>query len=174
MKGIVQNLFTRNSIAQLSTVYENDTVLWKWKKQPIARAYKVATEPLKLFDIKQEVLFAIIHWDVFVKAASAHKIKYAEVPKFPSMQRDLAIILEKNISYQQVQQATEQLNIQSLQDYDLFDVFENEKIGTDKKSYALTYTFQLNDRTLTDTEIEQHMQQLANVYETMLNAQIRK
>jgi phenylalanyl-tRNA synthetase beta chain len=174
VKGIIQNLFTRNGISKLTVSYESDAVLWKYKNQPIASISKTGSDRLKTFDVKQDVFFAVVYWEQFLKAAGLHKIKYTEVPKFPSMQRDLAIVLDKTITYQQVQQATEQLNIQSLQDYDLFDVFENEKIGADKKSYALSYTFQLHDRTLTDVEIEQHMQALIKTYETKLNAMIRK
>lgn len=174
VKGIIENLFMRNGISKLAVSYENDAVLWKYKNQPIAQLSKTDGERLKKFDIKQDVFFAVIYWEQFIKAAAAHKIKYAEVPKFPSMQRDLAIVLDKSVTYQQVQQATDQMNIHSLKRYDLFDVFENEKLGTDKKSYALSYTFQLNDRTLTDAEIEQHIQALIKNYETKLNAVIRK
>lgn len=174
IKGIIQNLFVRNGIEKLVVSYDYSGVLWKYKNQPIAQLLNADDALLKKFDIKQEVFFAIVYWEQFVKAASAHKIKYSEVPKFPSMQRDLAIVLDKSVTYQQVQQVTEQLNIQSLKEYDLFDVFENEKLGTGKKSYALSYTFQLNDRTLTDAEIEQHIQTLIKNYETKLNAVIRK
>lgn len=174
VKGILQNLFIRNGISRLAVSYENDAVLWKYKNHPIAQLSKTGVERLKRFDIKQDVFFAVVYWEQFVKAAATHKIKYTEVPKFPSMQRDLAIVLDKSVTYLQVQQATDQLNIQSLKEYDLFDVFENEKLGMDKKSYALSYTFQLNDRTLTDVEIEQHMQALIKNYETKLNAVIRK
>lgn len=174
VKGILQNLFMRNGIYKLAASYEKDAVTWKYKNQPIAQLSKTDGERLKKFDIKQDVYFAVVYWEQFVKAAAAHKIKYAEVPKFPAMQRDLAIVLDKSVTYQQVQQVTEQLNIRSLKEYDLFDVFENEKLGADKKSYALSYTFQLNDRTLTDAEIEQHVQALIKNYETKLNAVIRK
>jgi phenylalanyl-tRNA synthetase beta chain len=109
-----------------------------------------------------------------MKAADSNKIRYQEVAKFPAVQRDLAIILDKEVTYHQVQQATEQLKIDALKDFDLFDVFESEKLGTNKKSYALSYTFQLQDRTLTDVEIEQQMQQLMSVYKAKLQAQIRE
>jgi phenylalanyl-tRNA synthetase beta chain len=174
VKGILQNLFLRNGIAKLKVSYENDVILWKYKNQTIAQLVKTNDDTLKKFDIKQDVYFAIVYWEVFVNAANAHQIKYAEVPKFPAMQRDLAIVLDKEITYQQVQQATEQLNIPSLKTFDLFDVFENEKLGADKKSYALNYTFQLSDRTLTDAEIEQHIEALIKTYETKLKATIRK
>ena len=173
-KGIVENLFERTGIKKITTLYDENGVEWKWKNQSIAKAVAVSSEKLKAFDIKQDVFFVVIFWNAFVKAANTQKIKYNEVPKFPSMQRDLAIVLDKSVTYSEIEKVTEQLNIQSLKEYGLFDVFENEKLGVDKKSYALNYTFQLQDRTLTDAEIEQHMQQLIKTYETKLNAQIRQ
>lgn len=109
-----------------------------------------------------------------MKAVAAGKIKYSEVAKHPAVERDLAIVLDKAITYHDVQLVTEQQKIDSLKGFGLFDVFESEKLGADKKSYALSYTFQLQDRTLTDAEIEAVMQQLMNAYKTKLQAQIRE
>ena len=173
LKGILRNLMDRCGI-NASATYEEGHVTWKWKNQPLCSAYQVPAKRLTEFDIKQEVFHAVINWDLWMKAADANKIRYHEVPKFPAVQRDLAIILDKEVTYHQVQQATEQLKIDALKDFDLFDVFESEKLGANKKSYALSYTFQLQDRTLTDAEIEQQMQQLMSVYKTKLQAQIRE
>ncbi len=73
-----------------------------------------------------------------------------------------------------MQETTEQLKLDALQSFGLFDVFESEKLGKGKKSYALSYTFQLQGRTLTDAEIEQLMKQLMDVYKNKLSAQIRE
>ena len=90
------------------------------------------------------------------------------------MQRDIAIVLDNHVTYKQVADTTEQLKLDALQSFGLFDVFESEKLGKGKKSYALSYTFQLQDRTLTDSEIEQLMKQLMDVYKNKLSAQIRE
>ncbi|MCW3124130.1 MAG: Phenylalanyl-tRNA synthetase beta chain, partial [Flavipsychrobacter sp.] len=87
---------------------------------------------------------------------------------------DLAIVLDNNVSYKEVKETTEQLKLDALQSFGLFDIFESEKLGKGKKSYALSYTFQLQDRTLTDTEIEQLMKQLTDTYKNKLSAQIRE
>jgi phenylalanyl-tRNA synthetase beta chain len=178
IKGVINNLLSYTGIKGVAVLYEeqngNTVTKWQWNKQVLCTAVQVANERLQLFDIKQDVFFAVIHWPVWLKAGAANKIKYSELRKFPAVQRDLAIILERGIPYKQVQEATEQLKLDALQSFDLFDIFESEKLGTDKKSYALSYTFQLQDRTLTDTEIEQMMQQLMNTYKTKLSAQIRE
>ena len=134
----------------------------------------VQAKKLTDFDIRQQVYFAAINWDVWMKAVDTAKVKYAEVPKYTSVQRDLAIVIDKQVTYQQVQEVTDRLGIDSLQGYSLFDVFESDKLGAGKKSYALNYIFQLQDRTLTDEETDKLVQQLVNAYKKDLQAQIRE
>ncbi len=177
LKGMVDNMLAYSGISNVAVTYpEGGAELetqWKWKNQVLCSIEKMSAAKLKEFDIKQDVFFADVRWDVWVKAQAAGKIKFSEVPKFPAVVRDLAIVLDTAITYKQVQDATEQLKIASLEHFGLFDVFESEKLGAGKKSYALSYTFQLQDRTLTDAEIEQVMQQLIDVYKNKLSAQIR-
>lgn len=175
LKGVLQNLMEQSGINKVTVSYDASTATWKWKNQVLCTAEEVSSSKrLSEFDIKQDVYFACINWDLWQKAAADNKVKYKEVAKFPAVARDLAIILDKGVSYQDVQQVTEQQKIEALTSFGLFDVFESEKLGTDKKSYALNYTFQLQDRTLTDTEIETVMQQLMSAYKTKLQAQIRE
>ncbi len=174
VRSVVQNLLDISGIEKVSAgVDEHDVLIWKWKNEKLCSAQKVVTEKLKSFDIKQDVYYAEINWQLWSNAMQANRIKYAEVPKYPAVQRDLALVLDKAIRFEEVQKITKQLQISSLKNFDLFDVFESEKLGTDKKSYALNYTFQLTDRTLTDTEIEESMKLLTNAYTNKLQAQIR-
>ncbi len=173
VKGILSNLIERSGIGNIVTSYNADTIEWKWKNQVLATVQQVPAQRLNEFDVRQDVFFTSINWATWLKASGSGKVRYREVPKFPAVQRDLAIVLNRDVTYQQVQQATEQLKIEALTEFGLFDVFESEKLGADKKSYALNYTFQLQDRTLTDAEIEQLMQQLMQTYQSKLQAQIR-
>ncbi|MCD6012163.1 MAG: phenylalanine--tRNA ligase subunit beta [Flavipsychrobacter sp.] len=175
LKGIINNLLNYGGIKNVALVYgEDGSITWKWKNQPLCTATQVTPKRLKEFDVKQDVYFAEINWDLWVKAVAAGKIKYTEVPKFPAVQRDIAIVIDNTITYEQVQKTTEQLKLDALHSFGLFDVFESEKLGQGKKSLALSYTFQLQDRTLTDAEIEQLMKQLMDVYKNKLSAQIRE
>ena len=176
LKGLLSNLLDHSGISNVSVAYSDSAneITGKWKNQPLWTAKQVTPSRLAEFDVKQEVYYAEIHWEQWLKAMAASKISYKEVPKFPAVQRDLAIILENNITYKQVQDVTEQLRLDALQSFDLFDVFESEKLGKGKKSYALSYIFQLQDRTLTDTETEQLMKRLMDVYKNKLSAQIRE
>lgn len=178
LRGMVNNLLAHSGIKN-AVVSVNETaggieLLWKWKNQPLCAAKQVTATRVSEFDIKQEVFYAEIYWTQWMKAIDAAKISYKEVPKFPAVFRDLAIVIDSSVTFRQVQDTTEQLKLDALQNYNLFDVFESEKLGKGKKSYALNYTFQLQDRTLTDTEIEQLMKQLMDVYKNKLSAQIRE
>ena len=175
LKGLLNNLLSYSGITNAALSFnDNNEIVWKWKNQTLCTARQVASSGLTAFDIRQDVCFAEIHWDIWVKATAANNISYREVPKFPAVQRDIAIVIDNAVSYKQVQETTEQLKLDALQSYGLFDIFESEKLGADKKSYALSYTFQLQDRTLTDAEIEQLMKQLMDVYKNKLSAQIRE
>ncbi len=173
-KGVVDNLLSQAGISGAAILSDEHNIKWQWNKHTLCSVMQVPNERHQIFDIKQDVYFAVIHWPVWLKAIAANKIKYTEVPKYPAVQRDLAIILERSVSYKEVEETTAQLKLNALQSFGLFDVFESEKLGADKKSYALSYTFQLQDRTLTDTEIDQMMQQLMLTYKTKLSAQIRE
>lgn len=174
VKGIVNNLLQYAGIKKLSTVYSDNKIDIQWKKQSLCVIQQVDSKRLSEFDVKQPVYYAYINWQVWLSAVAAGKVKYTEVPKHPAVQRDLAIIIDKQVSYGQVQTATDKLNIPSLQEYSLFDVFESDKLGEGKKSFALNYVFQLQDRTLTDAETDALMQQLMKSYKQELQAHIRE
>lgn len=174
LKAVIKNLFELSGIDKVSSgIDENDCLQWKWKNELLCSVHKVGTEKLSRFDIRQDVYYAAINWTLWSKAMQQNRIKYTEVPKYPAVQRDLALVLDRSTRFEEVQKITKQLQIPTLIHFDLFDVFESEKLGADKKSYAMNYTFQLPGRTLTDVEIEENMKLLINAYQNKLQAQIR-
>lgn len=134
----------------------------------------VAAETLSRFGIKQPVYFCQLHWDLLLKKAAGATVRYQSIPRFPSVRRDLALILDRGITFASVEQAARQVKSKILQAVKLFDVFESEKLGKDKKSFALGFTFQHTEKTLTDKEIDRVMQQLIQAFEKDLGAEIRK
>lgn len=173
-KAVIEKLLAISGIYKVTQHFIDDiSVEWQWSKNTIAKTYKITTDKLKRFDIKQDVYYIEILWEQWCKAMLDTDIKYSEISKFPEVQRDLALVLDKSIQYEEIKKVTKQLQISALTSFELFDVFENEKLGTDKKSYALNFKFQLKDKTLTDTEIEVYMAQLIKTYQNKLNAQIR-
>jgi len=176
-KGIVHSLLASGGITKVKMEYPDDSgdqVVWKWKGAILATASQVPAARLKSFDVKQPVYWACIHWDVFLKAKAAEKIAYTELPKYPAVQRDIALVIDSSVTYVQVEEVTNQLALPALESFSLFDIFESEKLGKGKKSFALNYVFQLYDRTLTDQETEAMMKQLMDTYKNKLGAQIRE
>jgi phenylalanyl-tRNA synthetase beta chain len=102
------------------------------------------------------------------------KIEFAEIPKFPAVHRDLAIVVNKSITYDQVEKATHQTKINKLKSINLFDIFESDKLGVNKKSIAISFTFLDEEKTMTDKDIDAMMSKIIASYEKELNAEIRK
>lgn len=125
------------------------------------------------FDVKQRVFHARFNWDVLLSAISKKDIKHKEVPKFPSVRRDLALLINKSVTYEQVKQIAEKYGKRILINIDLFDIFTDIKIGAENKSYAVSFTFQDDTKTLVDSEIDGIMNKLMEAYKTQLNAIIR-
>ncbi len=152
----------------------DNLVLAKIKNEAVATIGSVNKKTLERFDIKQPVLFIDINWDKVLQFNNSIKIQYTEIPKFPSASRDLSIILDKNITYKEIEKVTFGARINKLQSINLFDVFESEKLGAGKKSMAVNFTFLDEEKTMTDKEIDVMMAKIVSSYEKELNAEIRK
>lgn len=125
------------------------------------------------FDIKQQVLFADFYWDVLMQK-SGSRIVFKEISKYPSVERDLAMVVPKSMAYGDIQEQVKKLRLAQLQDMKLFDIFESEKLGKDKKSLAVNFTFLDEEKTLTDKEIDSWMNKIMTTLEKSLGAEIRK
>jgi phenylalanyl-tRNA synthetase beta chain len=129
---------------------------------------------LNRFDIRQPVFFADIDWNTALAKAKYAAIKVEDIPKFPTVYRDLAIVVASQLKYEEAKRTVESLKINQLQDMRLFDVFESEKLGTGKKSMAISFTFLDKEKTLTDREIDGMMNTIMMALEKDLKAEIRK
>jgi phenylalanyl-tRNA synthetase beta chain len=128
---------------------------------------------LKEFGIKQEVLFADFNWDSILKITGNKKNKVSELPKFPSVKRDLALLLDSNISFDELYNLAFKSEKKLLKEVDLFDVYEGNKLPDGKKSYAVSFLLQDETKTLADKQIEKIMQKLQLTFEKNLNAVLR-
>jgi phenylalanyl-tRNA synthetase beta chain len=129
----------------------------------------------KKFDIKNDLFYAVFDWDSVSKLVAQQEVKFEEISKFPQVRRDLALILEKNIKFDQIVQIAQKTIGTQLQKINLFDVFDDEqKLGEGKKSYAVSFVFESKEKTLTDKEIDGFMSQLVKQFESRLEATIRK
>ena len=139
----------------------------------VAELGKVANTLASKFDIKQPVFFADFYWDEILKYAG-RQVQFKEIAKYPPMERDLAIVVPKTTKYKEIQDQLIKLKLAKLQEVRLFDVFESEKFGKDKKSMAVNFTFLDEEKTLTDKEIDSLMSKIMTTLEKELNAEIRK
>jgi phenylalanyl-tRNA synthetase beta chain len=127
---------------------------------------------LKHFGIKQEVFFADFNWATILKTIST-KIKYSEIPKYPEVRRDLALLIDESVSYESIYNLARQTEKSLLKNIDLFDVYQGEKLPQGKKSYALSFSIQDSTKTLTDEQIDKIMNKLQKNFETELGAVLR-
>ena len=126
----------------------------------------------KHFGIKQEVFFADFNWALILKLVST-KIKYTEIHKYPEVRRDLALLIDQNVTYDNIYNIARQSEKTLLTDINLFDVYEGQNLPEGKKSYALSFTIQDNSKTLTDVQIDKIMNKLQKNFETELGASLR-
>jgi phenylalanyl-tRNA synthetase beta chain len=129
---------------------------------------------LNAFDIKTEVFFADLNWNYLLEKTQFTKTSFKELPKYPAVRRDLAMVINDNIRFETVEKIAEAEAKKLLQEVSLFDVYKGDKIETGKKSYAVSFVFQHPERTLTEQDIEKTMNRLMSKYESELGAVIRK
>lgn len=128
---------------------------------------------LKMTDIDQEVYYAEFSWENLLKALKNHTIVFTPMPKFPAVKRDLALLLDKKITFKEVRDIAMRTEKNLLKSVTLFDVYEGEKLGADKKSYAVSFTLQDEEKTLVDKQIDKIMNKLMGTFKHQLNAEIR-
>lgn len=128
---------------------------------------------LKMTDIDQEVYYAEFSWENLLKALKNHTIVFTPMPKFPAVKRDLALLLDKHITFKEVRDIAMRTEKNLLKSVTLFDVYEGEKLGADKKSYAVSFTLQDEEKTLVDKQIDKIMNKLMGTFKHQLNAEIR-
>ncbi|NRB83146.1 MAG: phenylalanine--tRNA ligase subunit beta [Winogradskyella sp.] len=128
---------------------------------------------LKHFGITQNVLFADFNWDNVLEMAQHNKIKFSEIPKYPEVRRDFALLLDHNVSFEEIHTIAKQTEKQLLKNVNLFDVYEGKNLPEGKKSYAVSFTLQDEHKTLNDKQIDKIMSKLQANFEGKLGAELR-
>lgn len=143
-------------------------------KYTLLQIGQVANDLLARFDIRQPVYFADLYWDNLMLLAAMNPILFTELPRQVPVNRDLALIVEKSLPFESVEKTLQGIGLEKLQEVQLFDIFESEKLGKDKKSLAVSFTFLDPEKTLTDKEIDGMMSRIMKTAELELKAEIRK
>ncbi|MGL4292109.1 MAG: phenylalanine--tRNA ligase subunit beta, partial [Bacteroidales bacterium] len=133
----------------------------------------VSNKLLSKFDIEQEVYFAEINWDLLMKEALKSKITYTEVSKFPPVKRDLALLVDKNILFSDIEKVAQETDRKLLKQVSLFDVYEGKNLPEGKKSYAVSFILQDETKTLNEKQIDNLMGRLIKNLEAKLGASLR-
>ncbi|TRX49218.1 phenylalanine--tRNA ligase subunit beta [Fulvivirga sp. M361] len=142
-------------------------------KQVLVTYGKIKDTLLKESGIKQELFYADMDWDLLLKLTN-NNIVYQEVSKFPEVRRDLSLVLDKSVAFQEIQAIAKRHNQHLVRNINVFDVYEGEKVGKDKKAYAMSFVLQDKEKTLTDKVIDRVMNKMMQAFENELGAIIRK
>ena len=134
----------------------------------------VGTKKLAQFDIKQTVGFLNFDLSTLFNAYLSGSVKYQEISKYPSVERDLALVIDQTIAYSAIEQAIKTVQLDALKETRVFDIFVSDKLGLNKKSVAINFVFNAGSATLTDTEIDGMMKKLIAAFEKNIQAEIRK
>ena len=177
-KGIVTALLNRLGFNNLKTTPTksdifSEGITLSLGKIKLVNLGVVKKSILKEFSIKQEVLFADFNWDNLIKLAGKKKLKVTELPKYPTVKRDLALSLDIEIAFKEIYNLAFQSEKKLLKEVDLFDVYEGDKLPEGKKSYAVSFVLQDETKTLADKQIDKVMQKLQQTFEKNLGAALR-
>jgi phenylalanyl-tRNA synthetase beta chain len=179
LKGMVASLFQRLGLpeAEWSESTTDDRIQWGLTARigdvPLAGLGRISNETAERHDVRQETWYADVDWEACLRLAAEVRIRHRDLPRFPSVSRDLAIVVDKSLPYERVRAATDALRLPKLKSYGLFDVFESERLGPGMKSLAISFTFRDEEATLTDGAVEAMMDRIVNAYRKELQAQVR-
>jgi len=176
-KGFVTNVMARLGFSKLQTQpLTNDVfaegIALAIGNDIIVEFGTVKKAILKHFDIKQEVLFADFNWGAIAKLVTG-KIKYTEISKFPEVRRDLALLVDRTVTFESIYDVARNTEKGLLKDISLFDVYEGKNLPEGKKSYAVSFMLQDSTKTLTDEQIDKIMTKIRQNLETQTGAQLR-
>ena len=179
LKGVLQTIFDRLGLSKLKSapfktdVFQEGLILSSGKIR-LAEFGIVKKSILKAFDIKQEVVYADIDWKNVHQLVQNHKVSFKELAKYPEVRRDLALLLDESVTFEQLHHTAMQSEKSLLKDMSLFDVYQGKNLPEGKKSYALSFVLQDEEQTLTDKQIEKVMSKLQQNFEKQLGAELRK
>lgn len=180
LKATVQNLLARLGVSGFQETVVNEApyqyaLRFHRGPQELVTFGAVQSAIVKKMDIKNTVFMADFNMENVLKALANHKIEFVEPSRFPSVRRDLALLLDQGVPFGDIRQLAGKTVKKVLKEVNLFDVFEDaQKLGAGKKSYAVSFVFEDQEKTLQDKDIEGFMAQLQQAFETKLGAQVRK
>jgi phenylalanyl-tRNA synthetase beta chain len=181
LKAYIENIFTRLGVNVRKLVIGEyaDDLLSEALTVYSPRGFKLAVLGVvspkirKKMDIDQEVYYADLNWNALLKEIGKHKPSFTEIPKFPEVKRDLALLIDKAVNFAEIEKIAFDTERKLLKKVTLFDVYEGKNLESGKKSYAVSFILQDETKTLTDGQIDGIMKKMLTNFETKLDAKLR-
>ncbi|MCD6598875.1 MAG: phenylalanine--tRNA ligase subunit beta, partial [Bacteroidales bacterium] len=180
LKGIISRILQRAGInernlivsEQTSDIY-SEALKYSINGKELVQFGTVSKATLNQLEIKQTVYFAEFSFRTILDNIKKTKIQFSPLPRYPEVKRDLSLLLDQGVSFEQISELAYNTEKRLLKNVRIFDVYKGEKISNNKKSYAVNFTIQDNERTLTDKQIDKIMRNLIQAFTTKLGAEIR-
>ena len=178
LKGMVTAVFERLGIQKLkSSPLANDLFSEGQQlsvgKHSLVEFGSLKTSTLKSFGISQSVFCADFNWDNLIKVINQQTIKFKDISKYPEVKRDFSLLINEDVTFESIFKLAKQTENNFLKDINLFDVYTGDKLAEGKKSYAVSFTLQDKNKTLTDVQIDKIMSKIQKRFESELSAELR-
>ncbi len=180
LKSYVENILKRlglktDEIQMEETENElfSDGISFKWNNKKVADLGIVHPKFLKKFELENPVYYADFDWGQLLMESKKHRVTFEELPKYPAVRRDLALLIDKPVKFEQIKNIAYKTERQILRKVDLFDVYEGKGIPEGKKSYAVSFILRDDQRTLKEKQIDKTMQKLVEAFKRELDAGLR-
>lgn len=170
--GFVTDKFNIERIKDKNDIF-SDGLAYKLNNKVLVECGIILKSLAENFDIKEDVFYGDISWNNVVRSLKTHKIEFEELPKYPEVRRDLSLLLDQSVTFEQIKRLAYNTEEYLLKKINLFDVYTGDKIEKGKKSYAVSFILQDLKKTLTDEKIDKIMNNLSNAFVNEFHAEIR-
>lgn len=177
IKGVIESILNKLGLDYIIQSLRDDifseALTYEINKKSVVKLGRLSHKITQEFDISAEVLYADLDWDSLLKKSSKHEFTSEDIPKYPEVRRDFALLLDDHISFKEIEDIAYKVDKKILHQVNLFDVYEGENLPEGKKSYAVSFTFRDQFKTLTDKQVDKLMAKLQIQFETQLQAELR-
>ena len=179
-KGLIEGAFAKlglpreeMELKEFGNAMFAEGLAYYFQNDKLAEVGAVSKKQLGGFDIKQEVFAAVLNWDLMIKHLPEGDRQYKAVSKFPEVRRDLALVLDTHVRFEDLKKLAFETEKKLLKAVGIFDIYQGEKIPEGKKSYALSFILQNREKTLNDKVIEKTMKKIITAMEQNFKAELR-
>jgi len=177
LKGVIESILKKLGLQYNSQSFKSDiyaeALSYSVNKKRVVKFGRLTQKITEEFDIAQEVLYANLDWEELLKQSSKQSFVSQDIPKFPSVRRDFALLVDDHVSFEQIEEIALKVDRKILQHINLFDVYQGDNLPEGKKSYAVSFTFRDQNKTLTDKSVDKLMAKLQKQFEAKLKAELR-